>query len=68
VWIVEDHRHAVFTQDDILLKEVGALAVGEGFGRERVLRQIAAGAAMRDDERPWLRRGENREGEEEQGE
>ena len=63
--VVEDHRHAVFAEDDILLKEVGFLSVGEGFGRERMLWKIAAGATVRDDERARLRRGEDAEGQEE---
>jgi len=67
VGIVEDHRHAVFAEDHVLFEEVGALPVGQGLGCERVFRQVAAGAAMRDDQRTRLR-GEGRKRQEQQGE
>ena len=64
VGIVEDDRYAVFAQDYVLFEEVGALAVREGLGRERVFRQITARPAMRDDQRTRFRRGEAAEGQE----
>jgi hypothetical protein len=48
--IVEDDGDIVFGEDDVLFEEVGGHAVGEGFGFERVFREIAAGTAVGDDE------------------
>ena len=49
--VVEDDGDIVFGEDDVLFEEVGGHAVGEGFGFERVFREIAAGTAVGDDER-----------------
>src|SRR5947207_10491950 len=49
------HQHAVFRHDEIGLDVVGALLDRNEIGGQRVLGQIAAGAAMSDDER--LRQG-----------
>jgi hypothetical protein len=47
---VEDDGDIVFGEDDVLFEEVGGHAVGEGFGFERVFREITAGTAVGDDE------------------
>ncbi|QCR20006.1 hypothetical protein C1N71_11640 [Agrococcus sp. SGAir0287] len=46
------HEHAVARRDDVGLDGVGAEAGGEAVRLLRVLRAVAAGSAMGDDERP----------------
>jgi len=55
-------RHAVLREHDILFEVVGPLGVGQGLGGQRVFRQVAAGAAVGDDERRGLGGGERAEG------
>src|SRR5690606_34347240 len=45
---VEDDELAVLRGDDGLLEEIRAEAVGQGLGRQGVLREVAAGAPVRD--------------------
>jgi len=47
---VPSHQDAVAGAHEVGLDEVGPLGVGDGLGLERVLGQVAAGAAVRDDE------------------
>ncbi len=46
--IVQHHECAVACRDDILLKKIRPHCVGHRFGRQGVLRQIAAGTTMCD--------------------
>ena len=50
--VVEDDGHVVAGQDDVLLQVVRAEAVGEDLGGHAVFGQVAAGAAVRNDDRP----------------
>ena len=58
---------AVLGHHQIGLDVVGTQLNRLGIAFQRVLRQIAAGPAMRDDERARLRRGEGGDGEEQGG-
>ena len=46
--VVQHHRHAVLAEHDVLLDVVGAHGVRGRLGRQRVLGQVARGAAVRD--------------------
>lgn len=46
---MEHHQPIVFGHHQVLLKIIGALSVGHRFCRQRMLRQIAAGAPVGDD-------------------
>ena len=47
--VMEHHQPIVFGHHQVLLKIIGALSVGHRFCRQRMLRQIAAGAPVGDD-------------------
>jgi hypothetical protein len=49
--IVQYHGDAVFTQDNVLFDIIRAHGVRHGLGGKGVLRQVTAGAAMRDNDR-----------------
>ena len=49
--VVQHHGHGVLREHDVLLDEVGTLRVGQRLPRQRVLRQVAAGAAVGDHDR-----------------
>ena len=48
--VVHHDGHVVLREHDILLQEIRAHRVGQHLGLQRVLGQIPAGAAMRDDD------------------
>lgn len=58
--VVDDHEEPVPGEDHVLLDEVGAEGVRIGGGLEGVLRQVAGGTAVGDDDGAW--RGEGGEG------
>ncbi len=49
--VVDEHRHTVGTQPCIRLDAGSALLQGKGKGRQRVLRPVAGGAAMGEEDR-----------------
>ncbi|MNZ98157.1 hypothetical protein D3C78_1174340 [compost metagenome] len=46
--IVHHHQLVILGHHQILLQVIGAHAIGQGFGLERVLRQVTGGAAVGD--------------------
>src|SRR5215207_4826932 len=48
--IVQDDERTVARGDDVLLEEIGTEAIGQRFRRKRVLGQITAGTAVRNDD------------------